>query len=130
MYFMGGSIITSITLGKAQLSPSLYFYGELELVRIESRDRNVDDGSGASSTGTKDTSVGTSKMSSQIGPTRPQYIEEYQKFTKMQKLLSKAKGKGKEGHGIRRKKKYRTKKVRKGIVVKDGQEMIDSGADK
>ncbi|KAG0287514.1 hypothetical protein BGZ96_008555 [Linnemannia gamsii] len=116
---------------KAQLSPSLYFYGELELVRTKSRDRNADDGGSASSTDTKDTSMGTSKMSSQIGPTRPQYIEEYQKFTKMQKLLGKAKGKakgkietkgkGREGHGIRMKKKHRTKKAKKGIVVKDGE---------
>jgi hypothetical protein len=127
MYFTGGSsIITSITIGKAQLSPSLYFYGELELVRTKSRDRNVDDGSSASSIDREDTSMGTSKMSSQIGPTRPQYIEEYQKFTKMQQLLDKAKGrieakgKGKEGHGIRRKKKDGTKKKKEGIVVGEG----------
>lgn len=101
-------------IGKAQLSPSLYFYGELELVRTQSRDRNIDDGGRSASSagagpGTEDTGMGTSKMRSQIGPTRPQYIEEYQKLAKLQHLLGEARAKveakGKEGHRIDRKKK-------------------------
>ncbi|KAF9544580.1 hypothetical protein EC957_011891 [Mortierella hygrophila] len=117
--------------GKAQLSPSLYFYGELELVRTQSRDRNIDDGSrSASSAGmgldTEGTGTGTNKMRSQIGPTRPQYIEEYQKLAKLQHLLGKAKGK--EGHRIGRKKKKsrspqkdrkKMMKMKKAINVKD-----------
>ncbi|KAG9069956.1 hypothetical protein KI688_009284 [Linnemannia hyalina] len=94
--------------GKAQLSPSLYFYGELELVRTQSRDRNIDDGSRSASSagmgpGTEGTGTGTSKIRAQIGLTRPQYIEEYQKLAELQNLLGKAKGK--EGHRIGRKKK-------------------------
>lgn len=130
----GGWSTPSPCYGKAQLSPSLYFYGELELVRTQSRDRNIDDGGRSASSagtgpGTEDT--GTSKMRSQIGPTRPQYIEEYQKLAKLQHLLGKAKAKieakGKEGHGIGRKRKGRSAqkdkkkmmKMKKAINIKD-----------
>ncbi|KAF9909956.1 hypothetical protein EC991_007761 [Linnemannia zychae] len=110
--------------GKAQLSPSLYFYGELELVRTQGRDRNIDDGNSASSVDARNSSMGagpgtssspgSNKMSSQIGPARPQYIEEYQKFSKLQKLLgetkARVKSKGKKGHGFGSKTKKNRKK--------------------
>src|SRR5690348_9185553 len=118
----------NVDIGKAQLSPSLYFYGELELVRTQSRDRNIDDGgrsassAGSAGTGPGTEDTGTSKMRSQIGPTRPQYIEEYQKLAKLQHLLGKAKAKieakGKEGHGIGRKRKGRSAQKDKKKMMK------------
>ena len=64
-------------------------------------------------------------MHSQIGLIRPQYIEEYQKLAKLQHLLGKAKGK--ESHGVGRKKEGRSAqmdrkkrmKMKKIINVKD-----------
>ncbi|KAF8937139.1 hypothetical protein BGZ47_009153 [Haplosporangium gracile] len=134
----GGWSAPSPCYGKDQLSPSLYFYGELELVRTQRRDRNIDNGgNSASSTGAgtssgmEDTGASRSKMSSQIGLTRPRYIEEYQRLTRLQRLPGKAKGK--EGHGIGRRKKKGTaakkdrktkmmkKMLKKGIIVRDGE---------
>ncbi|KAF9097013.1 hypothetical protein BGX27_001054 [Mortierella sp. AM989] len=67
---------------KAALSPSLYFYGELKLVRISARDRNAP----VSGVGPSRASY---KMSAQIGSKRPQYITQYIKLTKMRKLVEK-----------------------------------------
>ncbi|KAG0041466.1 hypothetical protein BGZ83_001765, partial [Gryganskiella cystojenkinii] len=63
---------------RAQLSPSLYFYGELDLIRVSARDRDIKDkdevnGSAPSS----------SKLSTQIGSRRPEYIEHYLKNNKL-----------------------------------------------
>ncbi|KAG0249121.1 hypothetical protein BG011_009569 [Mortierella polycephala] len=61
---------------KHQLSPSLYFYGELELVRAASRDRDIQDGA---------TGLGparaSSQMDAQIESKRPEYNTGYLKPT-------------------------------------------------
>ncbi|KAF9953369.1 hypothetical protein BGZ70_000270 [Mortierella alpina] len=54
------------------LSPSLYFYGELELVRAASRDRNVVDSNAGHGL-----SRASYKLSTQVGPYRPEYITEF-----------------------------------------------------
>ncbi|KAF8978116.1 hypothetical protein BGZ46_006817 [Entomortierella lignicola] len=66
---------------KADLSPSLYFYGELKLVRTNSRDRNDPSSSSVSRA--------SYKLSAQVGSKRPQYITQYLKLIKMRRLKKK-----------------------------------------
>ncbi|GJJ77066.1 chitinase [Entomortierella parvispora] len=71
---------------KSQLSPSLYFYGELDLIRVSARDRDIKDVAGP---GTSPSLI-SSKLSAQIGSKRPEYIEHYMKLSKLEELMAKA----------------------------------------
>ncbi|KAF9183494.1 hypothetical protein BGZ51_003997 [Haplosporangium sp. Z 767] len=63
---------------KHQLSPSLYFYGELELVRTASRDRDIQDGAAVS-----DPAKDSSQMRAQIESRRPEHITGYLESTQL-----------------------------------------------
>ncbi|KAF9987046.1 hypothetical protein BGZ75_001084 [Mortierella antarctica] len=67
------------------LSPSLYFYGELELVRAAGRDRNVVDASAGHGL-----SRASYKLSTQVGPNRPEYITQFLRLAAaMEKVVQK-----------------------------------------
>lgn len=74
------------SVAKAQLSPSLYFYGELDLIRASVRDRDIKDVVGSGTGPSRD----SSKMSAQIGSRRPEYIEDYMKLSRLTELMANA----------------------------------------
>ncbi|KAF9567486.1 hypothetical protein EC968_003209 [Mortierella alpina] len=86
---------------RGSLSPSLYFYGELELVRAANRDRNVVDASSGHGL-----SRASYKLSTQVGPNRPEYITQFlQLAAAMEKMESKEVKKGKKKKKEKKQKK-------------------------
>ncbi|KAI1300668.1 hypothetical protein EDD11_006066 [Mortierella claussenii] len=110
---LSGWSVGSPCYDKATLSPSLYFFGELELVRATARDRDVQDMSATklegdeSSHSLSSSSRVSNRLREEIGQTRPRYISQYLKSSKMQGLIVKAR-KAKKANKA---KKSRGKKV-------------------
>ncbi|KAI7816268.1 glycosyl hydrolases family 18-domain-containing protein [Gamsiella multidivaricata] len=72
---------------KAKLSPSLYFYGELEFVRT-ARDRDIRQAYQAGEGPPR----ATSQLIAQVESKRPEYITQYLKLSKVLRLMAEVKG--------------------------------------
>ncbi|KAG0367588.1 hypothetical protein BGZ54_003633 [Gamsiella multidivaricata] len=78
---------TSEKPDKAKLSPSLYFYGELEFVRT-ARDRDIRQAYQAGEGPPR----ATSQLIAQVESKRPEYITQYLKLSKVLRLMAEVKG--------------------------------------